>query len=48
MKIVISPAKSLDYKSDLPTLKETQPIFLEKADILNTEMASKSKVLLGN
>jgi len=47
MKIVISPAKSLDYKSDLPTLKETQPIFLEKADILNTKMASKSKSAVG-
>jgi cytoplasmic iron level regulating protein YaaA (DUF328/UPF0246 family) len=43
MKIVISPAKSLDFISDLPTKKNTQPIFLEQANILNKKMASTSK-----
>lgn len=31
MKIVISPAKSLDYQSQLPTEKFTEPLFLEEA-----------------
>lgn len=31
MKIVISPAKTLDFKSDLPTTAYTQPDFLEEA-----------------
>jgi len=47
MKIVISPAKSLDYKSELPVLKTTQPIFLEQAEILNSKMGSKSKNAIG-
>lgn len=47
MKIVISPAKSLDYKSDLPTSKSTLPIFIEQAEMLNHKMASKSKKVIG-
>lgn len=43
MKIVISPAKSLDYESDLPTDKATQPRFLEKAEKLNNRLAEMSK-----
>ena len=43
MKIVISPAKSLDYASKLPTERASQPIFLEQAEILNAKMATKSK-----
>ena len=31
MKIVISPAKSLDFESPLPTDKYTQPVFTEEA-----------------
>lgn len=31
MKIVISPAKSLDYDTALPTSKYSQPQFLEQA-----------------
>jgi len=31
MKIVISPAKSLDFESKLPVRKHTQPLFLDKA-----------------
>ena len=43
MKIVISPAKSLDYNKALPTEKWTTPAFLEQAAELNTKMATKSK-----
>jgi cytoplasmic iron level regulating protein YaaA (DUF328/UPF0246 family) len=43
MKIVISPAKSLDFDSKLPTSRGTQPQFLEQAEILNNAMEKKSK-----
>lgn len=43
MKIVISPAKSLDFESKLLSEKSTQPMFLEQAQLLNAKMASKSK-----
>lgn len=43
MKIVISPAKSLDFESNLPTSRATQPLFLEQAEQLNAKMATKSK-----
>lgn len=42
MKIVISPAKSLDFKTPLPTPQYTQPQFLEQAQMLNTILAKKS------
>lgn len=35
MKIVISPAKSLDLTSELPTQEVTQPLFLEQSEALN-------------
>jgi len=41
MKIVISPAKSLDFDSKLPTEKFTQPKFIEQAVKLNTILAKK-------
>ena len=47
MKIVISPAKSLDYKSELPSLKTSQPLFLKQAEMLNNKMASTSKKAIG-
>ncbi|NGP88946.1 peroxide stress protein YaaA [Fodinibius halophilus] len=43
MKIVMSPAKSLDYESELPTDKATQPRFLDEAETLNDELAQMSK-----
>jgi len=43
MKIVVSPAKTLDYKSDVPTKKTTQPKFIEEAEILNNKLARKTK-----
>ena len=35
MKIVISPAKSLNYESELPTAKFTSPEFIKDAEKLN-------------
>ncbi|MBS9463197.1 peroxide stress protein YaaA [Flagellimonas sp. 389] len=41
MKIVISPAKSLDYETAMPTSKFSQPQFLEQSKKLNTILAKK-------
>ncbi|AWX45425.1 UPF0246 protein [Flagellimonas maritima] len=41
MKIVISPAKSLDFETALPTSKFTQPQFLEKSKKLNAILVKK-------
>ena len=41
MKIVVSPAKSLDFESKLPTNKFSQPKFLEEAQKLNKILAKK-------
>ncbi|NND80162.1 MAG: peroxide stress protein YaaA [Maribacter sp.] len=41
MKIVISPAKSLDLESELPTKKYSQPHFLEQAERLNKVLVKK-------
>ncbi|MGA9588970.1 MAG: peroxide stress protein YaaA [Salegentibacter sp.] len=43
MKIVISPAKSLDYDSKLPTTRGTQPSFLETTAKLNRKLARMTK-----
>lgn len=43
MKIVISPAKSLDYKSKLPTTRSTQPLFLEEAERITRKLERKTK-----
>lgn len=41
MKIVISPAKSLDFESELPTKRYSQPQFLEQAEKLNKILVKK-------
>lgn len=41
MKIVISPAKSLDYITEYPKFKQTQPQFLDEAVKLNKLLAKK-------
>ena len=41
MKIVISPAKSIDFESELPTKKYSQPHFLEQAEKLNKVFGEK-------
>ncbi|NND88502.1 MAG: peroxide stress protein YaaA [Flavobacteriaceae bacterium] len=48
MKLVLSPAKSLDYESSLPTTRGTQPRFLEDAEQLNKALERKSKKALGD
>lgn len=42
MKIVISPAKTLDYESKLPTRKHSQPAFIDKAEIVHNALKDKS------
>ena len=42
MKIVISPAKSLNFESKAPTQEFSQPIFLKEADRLNKILRKKS------
>ncbi len=34
MLIVVSPAKTLDYESELPSLKATQPRLLDDSEVL--------------
>lgn len=41
MKIVISPAKSLDFETALPTSQYTQPQFLEQSEKLNGILKKK-------
>lgn len=51
MKIVISPAKTLDYESQLPTQKSTVPTFLTEAKkihkILKTKKPKELSQLMG-
>ncbi|WP_242118509.1 peroxide stress protein YaaA [Aestuariivivens sediminicola] len=42
MKLVLSPAKSLDFESQLPTDKFTQPQFLQASERLNKVLRKKS------
>lgn len=42
MKLVLSPAKSLDFETQLPTDKTSQPEFLKQAERLNKELKKKS------
>ncbi|NCT17343.1 MAG: hypothetical protein COZ75_02295 [Flavobacteriaceae bacterium CG_4_8_14_3_um_filter_34_10] len=48
MKILLSPAKTLDFKSKLPTLTYTQALFLEEAATINAVLKKKSKQQLKN
>ncbi len=48
MKIVISPAKSLDFESPLPTTKSTQGTFLTEATELNTVLKEKTPKEIGD
>ena len=43
MKIVVSPAKTLDYNTKLPTSRGTQPSFLETTATINRKLARMSK-----
>ena len=42
MKILISPAKSLDFDSNIDSLKCTQPVFLNKTSQINSVLKKKS------
>ncbi|KAB1067370.1 peroxide stress protein YaaA [Tamlana haliotis] len=42
MKLVISPAKSLDFESELPTKQHTEPQFLIQSERLNKLLKKKS------
>lgn len=46
MKIVVSPAKSLDFETTLPTSKYTQPQFLEQSEKLNGILKKKKPKVL--
>ncbi|MBT8264308.1 MAG: peroxide stress protein YaaA [Muriicola sp.] len=41
MKIVISPAKSLDFETEIPTTKYSIPVFLEESEKINKVLAKK-------
>lgn len=47
MKILLSPAKSLNTEDELPTTKSSQPAFLKEAESLNTSLSKKSKKAIG-
>ena len=48
MKIIISPAKSLDFESEVPTSLYTQPRFLEQSNQLVKKLKTLSKNKIGD
>ena len=48
MKIIISPTKSLDFESKVPTSLFTQPQFLFNSEILNKKLKTLSKKRIGD
>jgi cytoplasmic iron level regulating protein YaaA (DUF328/UPF0246 family) len=48
MKIIISPAKSLDFESTVPTSLFTQPRFLEQSNRLAKKLKTLSKSKIGH
>lgn len=47
MKIIISPAKSLDFETKVPTSLHTQPVFLEQSQKLNKKLRTLSRKKIG-
>ena len=43
MKILISPAKSLDFETKIPTNDFSEIPFLERTKVLSQKLVSKSK-----
>ena len=43
MKIIISPAKSLDFEKQLPTKLSSKPVFLNEAEKINSLLKIKSQ-----
>jgi cytoplasmic iron level regulating protein YaaA (DUF328/UPF0246 family) len=48
MKIIISPAKSLDFESKVSTSLYTQPRFLDKSEKLNKKLKTISRKKIGD
>ncbi|MEZ7875361.1 MAG: peroxide stress protein YaaA [Polaribacter sp.] len=48
MKIIVSPTKSLDFESKVPTKLHSQPRFLDQSKKLNTKLKTLSKKEIGN
>ena len=48
MKIIVSPTKSLDFKSKVPTKLYSQPRFLNQSKKLITKLKTLSKNDIGN
>lgn len=48
MKIIISPAKSLDFESKVPTSLHSQPQFLEQSEKLNKKLKTLSRKKLSD
>ncbi len=48
MKIIISPAKSLDFESKAPTSLYTQPLFLSESKKLSKKLKTLSKNKIGD
>lgn len=46
MKIVVSPAKSLDYKTEVPFAVTTEPLFVKESKIINEVLKDKTPVEL--
>lgn len=42
MKLVLSPAKSLDFETPLPTVEHSKALFLKKAQTLNNQLKEMS------
>lgn len=47
MKFIISPAKSLDFETALPTTQFSAPVFLDQSKAINTTLAQKKPKDLG-
>ena len=47
MKFIISPAKSLDFETALPTTQYSEPVFLDQSKTINTTLAKKKPSDLG-
>lgn len=41
MKLLISPAKSLDFESEIPTVKTSNPLFLKQSNSIQTVLRKK-------
>jgi cytoplasmic iron level regulating protein YaaA (DUF328/UPF0246 family) len=44
MKIVLSPAKSLNFEKELPTNRNTEAIFLKEARQVHKVLVQKSRM----